>query len=76
MCGVAYSFLQARILAHSEKREQLWQELKGSPKGLVSLVSYGLAIVTAFFMPVISDILIVLVALMWFIPDRRIEKFI
>ena len=43
-------------------------------KGKVSLTLYGLAVPIAFVNRWVSDALIVLVALIWFIPDRRIEK--
>ena len=76
MCGVAYSLLQWRVLAHSDRRAELTREFQKSPKGLISLVAYILAVLFAFWQPWIADVLIVLVALMWFIPDRRIEKYI
>jgi hypothetical protein len=45
-------------------------------KGIVSLVGYTVAIVVAFFNPLISLGLYAAVAMHWFIPDRRIEKMI
>jgi uncharacterized membrane protein len=73
-CALSYFFLQAVVVRHSEKRESIMRELTKSKKGLASLICYFLAVVAAFFQPIVSDILIVLVAFMWFIPDRRIEK--
>jgi hypothetical protein len=45
-------------------------------KGKISLACYVLAIPLAFFIPLAAGGLMVLVALMWLIPDRRIEKVI
>jgi uncharacterized membrane protein len=43
-------------------------------KGKASAILYLLAILCAFASPVISQVIYVLVALMWLIPDRRIER--
>jgi uncharacterized membrane protein len=42
-------------------------------KGRASLVMYVIAIVLSFVVPAASDALYVAVALMWLVPDRRIE---
>ena len=76
MCAVSYFLLQNTILRHAEKRHELITELKDSKKGIVSLTFYALAVIFAFYNPIISDVLIVFVSLMWFIPDKRIEKFL
>ena len=46
----------------------------GTVKGKISVVFYLVAIPMAFVNPWISCALYVLVAVMWLIPDRRIEK--
>lgn len=76
MCAIAYTLLQWQVVEHSENKEMLWQELKGKPKGIISLVLYGISLIFAFYYPVISDVIIGCISLLWFIPDRRIEKFI
>ena len=43
-------------------------------KGKLSPLIYGIAIPTAFWSPWISQGLYVLVALVWLVPDRRIEN--
>jgi hypothetical protein len=43
-------------------------------KGKASPVLYGLGIAVAFWQPLVSIALYVSVALMWFIPDRRVER--
>ncbi|MCE9643026.1 MAG: TMEM175 family protein [Candidatus Andersenbacteria bacterium] len=73
-CAVSYALLQSQVVKHASKREKLEQELRSSRKGIVSVVSYALAVVTGFYWPILSDAFIVLVLVLWFIPDRRIEK--
>jgi hypothetical protein len=43
---------------------------------MISLVLYGVAIVSAIAQPAIAWILYVTVALIWFIPDRRVERIL
>lgn len=76
MCALSYALLQSQVIAHASKREKLEQELRSSRKGLISVISYVLALIAAFYQPIISDILIVFVIILWFIPDRRIEKYL
>ena len=45
-------------------------------KGRLSLVLYLVAIVVAFFSTIASDVIIVAVAIMWIVPDRRFEPLI
>ena len=73
-CAIAYTILQQIVLIHAENSHALKEEIKRSWKGKISLLSYLLSIPLAFVNPIISDILIIAVSMMWFIPDRRIEK--
>ena len=76
MCSLGYTLLQWRVLKHVQNREDLIEELRSKPKGVISLILYTVAVVMAFYFPIISDILIILVSIMWFIPDRRLEKYV
>lgn len=73
-CAIAYTILQHTVVIHSENSHALKEEIRRSWKGKISVLSYLVSIPLAFVHPIISDILIVAVSLMWFIPDRRIEK--
>lgn len=74
MCAVSYTLLQMVLIRH-EGKDSLLAEATGSDfKGRVSLVIYAAAIAIAFFNPCISFIMYAIVACIWFIPDRRIEK--
>lgn len=76
MSALAYTLLEWLVAGHTENRDDLFKELTKKPKGLVSIVLYILAAGFAFYYPAASDVLIIFVALMWFIPDKRIEKYI
>ncbi|HTO56318.1 MAG TPA: TMEM175 family protein [Pseudomonadales bacterium] len=74
MSALAYTILQKTIVA-ADGRESLVKRAVGADlKGKASLVAYAIAIPAAFvFVPVASS-LYVAVALLWLVPDRRIER--
>ena len=74
MAAVAYWLLQRAIIAHQGKQSLLAEAVGRDLKGKLSPVLYLLAIPLAFVSPYLSNGLFVLVAAMWFIPDRRIER--
>ena len=73
-CAVAYTILQRMIIAEHEANAKLEAAIGNDLKGKISLVCYALAIGLAFVNQWISDALYVSVALMWLVPDRRIES--
>ncbi len=73
MAAIAYFILQNRILAVQGKDSLLSKALGKDLKGKTSPVIYLIAIISAFYIPWIAGALYILVALMWLIPDRRIE---
>ncbi|HZV54418.1 MAG TPA: TMEM175 family protein [Rhodocyclaceae bacterium] len=74
MAAIAYWLLQQTIIA-SQGRESLLKRAVGSDwKGKMSPLIYLIAIPTAFWSPWLSQALYVLVALVWLVPDRRIEN--
>jgi uncharacterized membrane protein len=74
MAGIAYLILQRQILRSEGPGSVLAAALGRDFKGKVSPLLCALAIATAFVHPRIADLLYLLVALMWLIPDRRIER--
>lgn len=74
MSAIAYTILQVLIIRHHGKNHILAEAVGSDWKGKISLALYVLAIPLAFVNQWISDILYVTVALIWFIPDKRIEK--
>ena len=76
MAAIAYTILQRSIIASQGKDSLLAKALGQGWKEMLSLTSYAAAIALAFVNPWLSDALFVFVAMVWFIPDRRIEKLI
>jgi len=71
--AIAYFILQRMIIAHQGPNSKLKAAVGRDIKGKISPLIYTAAIPLAFVNQWISDGLYVLVALMWLIPDRRIE---
>ena len=74
MAGVAYYILEITLMRHHGPDSALRAAVGKDVKGMISVVMYGLAIAAAFVNHWISLAIYVAVALMWLIPDRRIEK--
>jgi uncharacterized membrane protein len=74
MSAVAYNLLELAIIARNGRASALAVALGRDVKGKVSLAIYASAIPLAFVQPWISIALYVLVALVWLVPDRRIER--
>ena len=73
LAAISYTILQSAILAYPEAGSVLAAAVGRDEKGKLSMLAYAVAIPFAFVNEWISDALYVLVALMWFVPDRRIE---
>jgi uncharacterized membrane protein len=74
MSALAYLLLERTILRVEGKRSRLARAIGHDLKGKISPVLYVAAIPLAFVSPWISGALYVAVALMWVVPDRRIER--
>src|SRR5262249_34751914 len=72
--AIGYNLLQIAIIARNGRTSALAVALGSDVKGKLSLLLYAAAIPLAFFQPWISIALYVLVALIWLVPDQRIEK--
>ena len=74
MAAIAYLLLQRAIIRAQGQDSILKKAIGRDIKGKVSAVLYLTAIVVALRLPRIADVIFVGVALLWLIPDRRIEK--
>jgi uncharacterized membrane protein len=74
MAAIAYWMLQRQILRAEGPQSVLAAALGRDIKGKLSPLIYALAIGAAFMHPGIAEALYLLGALMWLIPDRRIER--
>lgn len=74
LCGCAF-YLLSHLLILSHGRNSVLGTAYGRDfKGKISVAIYAVAIVFAFVQPWIAIGLYVLVAVIWLVPDRRIEK--
>ncbi|MFB0936953.1 MAG: TMEM175 family protein [Propionivibrio sp.] len=74
MAAVAYWVLQKTIISSQGEGSLLKKALGGDWKGKSSPMVYAFAMLSAFWSPSLAQGLYALVALIWLIPDRRIEK--
>jgi uncharacterized membrane protein len=72
--AIAYYLLQTLILRRHDKDSMLAKAIGRDLKGKSSIVLYLIAVPSAFFSIWIAGGIYIFVALMWLIPDKRIEK--
>lgn len=76
LTGLAYALLESALIRVNGRDSAFSKALGSDVKGNISLLLYLIAIGGAFFSTIISDVMIIAVAIIWFIPDRRLEPLI
>jgi TMEM175 potassium channel family protein len=76
MASIAYWILQHSTIVAEGPACTLKEAIGRDWKGKASPALYLLAILCAYWVPVVSETIYALVALMWLIPDRRIERVV
>ena len=74
MAGIAYNILTREIVRHHGGGSRLATAIGSDVKGKISLIGYAAAIPLAYANRWLSFALYVFVALVWLVPDRRIES--
>lgn len=74
LAAIAYTILQQAITASHGRDSLLAYAVGRDIKGKLSLLLYAIAVPAAFFQAWIAGALYALVAFIWLIPDRRIER--
>ena len=72
--AIAYWILQTAIVAHQGPHSRLAAAIGPDVKGKISPLLYAAAILLAFVNEWIADAIYIAVALIWLVPDRRIES--
>ncbi len=72
--AIAYAILVRALLARHDADSPLAKAIGSDFKGKVSIALYAVAIPLAFVAPLASGALYVAVAILWLVPDRRIER--
>jgi len=76
MAAIAYVILQSRIIKSEGKNSLLKKAIGKDLKGKFSPFLYIAAIAIAWLNPIIAGLIYVIAALIWLIPDRRIERLL
>ncbi len=74
LCAIVYTILVWTLLADPRTNRRLARALGRDLKGKISIVLYATAIALAFVKEWLADGIYVLVALIWLVPDSRIER--
>jgi uncharacterized membrane protein len=74
--ALAYFILVRMLMSHHSEDSLLAEAVGRNTKGTRSIVIYTAAVLLSFISPWITTMLYVAVAIMWFMPDRRIEKVV
>jgi uncharacterized membrane protein len=74
MPAIAYTILLRRLIAVNGADSELARAIRGDAKGYVSLAIYAVGIALSFWQPQAGLACYVVVALIWLVPDRRIER--
>jgi uncharacterized membrane protein len=73
MAALAYLVLETAILALEPRESKLRQAVGADLKGKISLALYVVGVLASCWMPPVGLAIYVAVALIWLVPDRRIE---
>jgi uncharacterized membrane protein len=74
--AIAYFILTRVLLASHGQNSEIAQALGNDFKGKISLVLYAAAIPLAFLSPYIALFFYIVVAIIWIVPDKRVERVI
>jgi uncharacterized membrane protein len=76
MAAISYTILVFRIKAAHGAGSDIDRAIGSDTKGKISLAGYVAAMVASYFWPMLALSIAVAIAIMWFIPDRRIERIL
>jgi uncharacterized membrane protein len=74
MAGISYTIMESAIIRDQGPHSKLAAAVGREFKGKLSATLYAVAVPLAFVNELIADAIYVCVALMWLVPDRRIER--
>ncbi|MGB1313092.1 MAG: TMEM175 family protein [Bizionia paragorgiae] len=75
-CAIAYFILQAQIIKSHGEEFPLRKVVGSDQKGKISIICYSLGVASSFFSTWLAIAFYALVAILWLMPDRRIEESI
>jgi uncharacterized membrane protein len=76
LAGTAYTILARALMREQGPDSRLALAVGRDTKGLLSVAMYAAGIAVAFYRPHLAQLVYTAVALMWLVPDPRIEKVV
>ncbi|MBT30247.1 MAG: hypothetical protein CMO01_11355 [Thalassobius sp.] len=74
LCAITFLILERSAINHEGKNSKIGLALQNKTKEILSIIIYIVGVALSYFFPIISILGYGLVAIMWLIPDSRIEK--
>jgi len=74
LCAVSFLILEQTVISREGKVSKIGKALKSKLKEFVSITIYVTGTIGSFFIPMLGVLCYAAVAVIWLIPDRRIEK--
>lgn len=74
LCAITFLILEKAAIDHEGLRSKIAKALESKIKEYSSVTLYIIGTVISFYIPIIGVLCFTLVAILWIIPDRRIEK--
>lgn len=74
LTAFAYIYLQRQVVNLSEAKKELQEVIGSDKKGKLSAFFYSLAIILSFVSSYLSIACYIIVAIIWFVPDKRFSK--
>jgi len=74
LCAISYTILTRAIVSLHGPHSVLAKAIGKDIKGKLSILFYFIGMIVAFYQPLLSCLLYVLVAILWLIPDMRIKN--
>ncbi|VWL85567.1 TMEM175 family protein [Oceanivirga miroungae] len=76
MCAISYNIVQKEVVKINGEESKVSKNIGKDMKGKISILAYGLAVIFSIFYPIVSYIIFIIIALIWIVPDKRLEKSI
>lgn len=73
-CAIIFLILEKSAIKHEGKNSKIGKAIQNNTKEIISITVYIIGVFSSYFSPIISIICYALVAIIWLIPDSRIEK--
>jgi uncharacterized membrane protein len=76
LCSIMFVILEKVAIKHEGKDAKITKAIKRSIKEYISSALYIVGIILSFYLPIVGLICYAIVACIWLVPDKRIEKLI